>query len=202
MTLKTPYKRFLAETEWLLQSFRFGLIALPSSINDVPRLGCEMVVVRLLDSWARFCRNLVVMSAGCRPLTATGNRLPTAPSVARASDVIPALINKYPRRRREPNWAVSTQCIDAADRLAIHNYRTVAGALGSTNSPVDEVRRVRNFFAHRGEETANEVRGLAFFVPGMHLRIEQLVAQTVSPGVSRLEFWIVQLRLVAEAGIQ
>lgn len=63
--------------------------------------------------------------------------------------VIPAQFATYAKRKSEPKWFDATQCIDAAERLKVHNLTSIAG-LGATTSPADVLRNIRNLYAHRG----------------------------------------------------
>lgn len=203
--LADTYTKFNRETDWLLQEFNRALNALRASggLDRFARLSAEMSVVRLHDAWARFSREIIVLSAGARPYTATGVRLSTAPGVNRIADVIPTLLSTYRRPRRfEPRWARPPECIDAAQRLRIPNLSTVAAALGATNSPAEEIRPIRNFFAHRGKNSANEVRVQSFFTSMDKVNVESVAGKLVPPGIIMFELWIVNLRLVATAAIQ
>jgi len=199
------YRRFLAETAWLLTAFDAGLAGLGSAhaLGELHRLSGEMAVVRLHDAWGRFCRELIISSAGCRPFTASGVRLVCPPGIRGRPDVIPFLLNSYNKPRTyEPKWAVSHDCLDAAQRIGIANFATVTAAIGSTNSPVEDLRRVRNFFAHRGKWSADEVRSRFSFPVGSPLTLEALAGQLVPPGITRMESWVNGLRTVAGAAIQ
>lgn len=204
VSLNEPYRRFLSETAWLLDYFKISLSELgtPISQQRLYRLSGEMTVIRLLDAWARFCRELVIISAGCNPLTVRGTQLARAPGIKRRTEVIPTLMSTYSRRRYEPNWAQATECVDAAQRLRIRNFSTVSGAIGAVGSPVDDLRRVRNFFAHRGKGTVDQVQLCTFYVPSLNFDLESLVGQIVHPGTTRMESWIVNMRALGEAAIQ
>ena len=93
-------------------------------------------------------------------------------------------------------------CIDAARRLNIPNFSAVAAAFGATNSPVEEMRPIRNFFAHRGLNSANAVRRQSFFTATDKVNVESVAGKLVSPGITLFESWVVNLRLVATASIQ
>ena len=198
------YRRFLVETAWLLTAFDGGLagLAAPHPLGQLHRLCGEMAVVRLHDAWGRFCRELIVSSAGCRPFTASGVRLARPSAIQGRSDVIPFLLSTYKNRVYEPRWAVSHDCLDAAQRIGIANLATVMAAIGSTNSPAEDLRRVRNFFAHRGKWSADEVRFKCTFYAGSQLTLEGLIGQLVAPGITRMESWVDDLRTVAGAAIQ
>jgi hypothetical protein len=199
------YRRFLAESTWLLVAFDEALAGgkAGAPMSPVHRLSGEMTVIRLHDAWGRFCRELVVSSAACRPLTASGVRLPRPPGIRGRRDVVPYLLASYRKRRTyEPKWAVAAECLDAAQRIGIANLATVMGAIGSTNSPAEDLRRVRNYFAHRGKWSADQLRYRCTFQVGSQLTLEALAGQLVPPGITRMESWINDLRIVAGAAIQ
>lgn len=200
--LNEIYRRFLAETAWLLLEFNVCHSALKNGDSRLHRLGGEMAVIRLHDAWARFCRELVIRSAGCTPYTATGLRLNRVPGVGRRADVVPQLLSTYPNRRYEPRWHDAVECINAAQRLRITNLATVSGALGATSSPVTDLRHVRNFFAHRWKGTADQIRRRSFFNASMQFNLEDLVGQLVPSGITRMESWIIDMRDIAEAAVQ
>lgn len=158
-SLVEPYQGFLTETEWILDSFNVALFGLTLTAgHHSHRLVCEMAVLRLHDAWARFCRELVVLSAGCKPYTATGSWLALAPGITCRKDVIPKLLSTYNKTKYEPSWSTAAKCLDAAQRLATPNLSTVTAAVGATNSPAEELRNVRNFYAHRWQDTALKVK--------------------------------------------
>ena len=203
-TLLRPYRNFLRETNLLLNVFSFSLgkVRYTSGRNHIFRLSGEMSVIRLHDSWARFCRELVIQSAGCKPYTANGIQLPLAPSIRRKSEVISVLFNTYQRRRFEPKWARPSECIDAARRLNIANLGTVSATIGATNSPAEDLRLVRNFFVHRAENSANEIKAKNLLATGIKINLENTAGVIVTPGVTMMESWIIDLRNIAEAAIQ
>ena len=166
------------------------------------RLSAEMAVIRLYDAWARFCRELVILSAGGAPHTANGIPVPRAPGIRGIKDVIPTLMQTYSRRRFEPGWARGSECIDAAVRLRINNLMTVQAAIGATNSPAEELRLVRNFFAHRSLSSAQEIYQQNWHPSGNRLNIENLTARMTTGGVTVMESWILNLQIVAEVAIQ
>lgn len=203
--LSITYGKFVKETDWLLLEFDEAINRLSASSVDKPaRLTAEMSVIRLHDAWARFSREIVVLSAGGRPYTANGYRLPTAPGIRKISDVIPLLLRSYSKPRRyEPKWARSQECIQAAQLLHIPNFSTFAAAIGATNSPAEDLRPIRNFLAHRGEDSAKSVRNQSFFTNGTgKVNVEGVAGKLVPPGITLFEKWIIDFRLVAGAAIQ
>ncbi len=204
--LTDTYSKFVTETEWLLQEFTIAVYQLSvDSIDKSARLSAEMSVIRLYDAWARFCREIIVLSAGGRPCTANGYRLPPVPGINEISEVIPFLFDSYPRRYRprfEPNWARPDKAIQAGQRLNIPNKFTVEAALGATNSPAENLRPVRNFLAHRGKNSANRVRNQNFVSTTDKVNVESIIGKLVPPGIMLFEKWVLDFRSVALASIQ
>ncbi|MGA2749401.1 MAG: hypothetical protein ABSG59_11550 [Verrucomicrobiota bacterium] len=191
------------ETAWLLQEFGQALQKFRNGefTERTLSLTSEMATIRLHDSWARFCREVVVSSAADEPFTGKGMRLPKAPGIRCRGDVIPLII-KSMHLRFEPRWATASQTVQAAAILRIVNLPTVSAALGAANSPAEELRHVRNFFAHRAENTASEIKRQHFFFAGMRMEVIDLLAAAVHGGVSRFESWVLGLRVVGVASIQ
>jgi hypothetical protein len=188
---------FYRETENLVDAFDAG-----------GKIGClrparpcrEYCAIRLHDVWARYCRELVIRSASERPLTLSGTALPMAPSINRRADVLPRLRVLFSEKRRwwEPDWADQVVCIEAANRLAVANHSSISAGVGLTPSPVEDIRRVRNFLAHRQRWTAqfvaklSESRGL----PAVCLPERVLVSRGSGGDVLFTE-WVQQLRDMA-----
>jgi len=153
--------RFAIETESILR--RFATLC-PSGHKQCEdsHLWCqEMCIVRLADAWSRFCRELVLVSASEEPLMAVGGRVPRAPGIADRRGALTVLRSVYTRFPHEPRWIDTQSCLRAANILGIANYATVSAGLAVTPSPVDDLRDVRNFLAHRNEGTAAAVRAVA-----------------------------------------
>lgn len=202
MEFANTLRRFVLEATWLVQEFSAACPPARSPIPDYSdQLICEMTVIRLHDAWARFCRELVIMSACGRVNTLGGTRLSPAPGITSRRVVIPSLIATYRKRRFEPHWADATECIDAAQRLRVTNLPTIAGALGAIGSPADELRKVRNHYAHRSESSAADATSTGHFVHVCHPFVFELGAY-VTGGVRRIEAWSLGLQSVAKAAIQ
>lgn len=202
-SLEIPYLSFIRESRWLLsefdrelQNFSTGKIA-PASFSLLP----EMATLRLHDEWARFCREVILSSATDRPFTANGVRLAKPAGINGRADAVAASIRST-GGKYEPKWATASNSIKAAKTIAVSNLATISAALGAANSPAEDLRHVRNFFAHRAQDTADKVRALGFFVAGTKLNAAGLLASTVPGGASRFEAWIRGLGVVASAAIQ
>lgn len=195
-----PVSKLRKETAWILYEFcecgaQFGT-------ERLGQFACEMAVIRLHDSWTRFCRELIITSALGNTLTLGGTLLTkSSPSVTDRNSVITSLLAAYPRRRRfEPRWGDAIECLDAARRLGIRNLATVSAGLGATNSPAEEIRHIRNFYAHRKMGAAQRAIATNLFV-GDYPRVTDLLAYTAG-GIRIIDSWVQRLMLVATASIQ
>lgn len=206
--LQRLYQRFIREA-FLLAAMIESRGA--GSMDGQPAIGwngsqfiSEMCVIRLHDAWARFCRELVVISAYARPLTASGSRVSKAPNIAFRRQVIPTLLNTYRRRRTEPDWYIPNESLDAARRLGVTNYYSLLSGLGASlsPSPTEQVRFMRNFYAHRNHSTSQRVSQVT-----LDLGLSGLVKPHVVPleiihsGSSVFSLWVNQLRLMAQLAI-
>lgn len=204
VSLTDIHNRFVKEALWLQDEFHVCLNAVSNSENPKAprRLSGEMAIVRLHDCWARFCRELLVLSAGGRPLTATGIRLPLAPGISSCSEVMPKIKSFKQWTRKDPRWADPSELLAVAQELKIANFTTIAGAIGSVDSPIEELRIVRNFYAHRCLDTVQKVRSHRSFSSTKAITIEEIAGELVESGVTRMENWTIELRLIAGAAIQ
>lgn len=196
-----PIRRLRLESAWLQHEF---LQAVKNGRHRRTQLTAEMVVIRLHDAWARFCRELIILSAFGRTRTLSGVPLaPCSAAITSRSLVVPTLFSTYKKKkiRFEPRWADATECINAGQRLLIRNLSTVAGALGAINSPAEDIRRVRNFYAHREKETARDAIATNAFSTRSHPEIFDLAAYT-SGNVRVIESWVTNLVLVATSAAQ
>lgn len=199
------YSRFLSEANWIrlaFQNCQSMHASPPQQSTRIPVLSAEMVIVRLHDLWARFCRELIVLSATGQATTIQGLAIPPVAGVIHRSDVIPLLLSKYKKRKYEPYWAHANEAIDAAQRLGLSNLSTIATSLGSVTSPEKEVRAIRNFFAHRSKDTALYVRAQSWCPLSAKLDPFVLAGQPVSGGATLLELWINRFEAVAYSAIQ
>ncbi len=198
------YNRFYAETSKIIGCFETPL---PNerkfylSCREAHIYCREMCVIRLQDAWARFCRNLIISSAGFRPVTLSGVVVPLAPGIKHVSDVIPTLLSTYPKPKPsgwEPRWHIVNQSIDAANRLRIYNYADVSSGLGSTPSPIEDINFIRNYLAHRQYKTAlNLVNIKKSLRISINSKIDDIINYTIFPGISLFVKWINELRNIA-----
>jgi len=205
MSLLELYKRFAKETIMLTNILESTVTPrISSSIDEKElRLSREMCVVRLHDAWARFCRELVVISAYAKPFTAQGQQVQRAPGIKRRNEVISKLLSTYRKKRFEPKWYDTLECLDAAKRLKISNFLVIMSGLSLSPSPVQDLTYIRNFFAHRNYGTAQNIADVVNNLNlSTGLRPDLIIAETVPPGVSVFRKWVNQLHVMAFYAIQ
>jgi hypothetical protein len=165
------------------------------------RLLADNTIVLLHDAWARFCRSLIIVSAANNTISVKGHRISKLSGIKNRSDVIPKLLSTYKKKKFEPRWADAGECIDAAYRLRIGNYQQIMIALSVHNSPVDEIRRLRNFLVHRNHRTACDVRS-KFNLPTKQLTSINIAGDYITGGIRRIEHWMNILTIMSNQAIQ
>lgn len=193
---------FTKETR-LLEDFFVEAVSLKKPVcYSEQQMIAEMAVIRLHDSWARFSRELIVLSAGGQPVTMSGQHLTLAPNISKISDVIPVLMATYKKKRYEPYWARASEAIDSAQRLQVANFSQISSSIGSVNSPADDIRVIRNYYCHRSKSAADEIRGMPWYLSGQKFDPWGIPAMPVTGGISFFESWVFQLRSIASVAVQ
>jgi hypothetical protein len=172
-------------------------------------------VIRLLDAWNRFSRQLVLVSARGNVITDNGVKIRRSSVLAPgqlALDGLRAALPPNVRQRPvwEPRWFVPRRAIAAAATLAIENLTSVSAGLGlsatipglSVGNPED-LRICRNYFAHRSKTTFDELWGLKqqLGVP-VWTAVDALPKVVVSGGATLFNVWCLDLLIRARAAIQ
>jgi hypothetical protein len=201
--LSTLYQQFLKETASIVTTFDAVLPNVrpfdQSCINPHTN-SHQMCVIELHDAWARFCRELIFVSAACRPTTFSGLIVPLALGITHRSQVLPKLHASFPKAKPfwwEPRWGDAGACLDAAKRLKVNNYADISSGLTITPSPAENLRHVRNFFAHKSQGTALKVKNVAATMALPNASALSLVETTVPPGITILTKWVDQLHDMA-----
>ena len=199
--LTAPLQKFVKEAMWLNREFHDATHLPAHSSASTHQLTQEMCVIQLNDAWARFCREVVILSAVGRTNTLSGSYIDPAPQVLERAHVIPILLHSYPRRRYiEPNWHQAKECITAITNLAISNRVTLRDAIGVVDSPAEDLRRVRNYFAHRGEGTGDHCWNTGLFVIRGRYEPNSLKSY-VAGGSTIFESWAKKLCIMARAAV-
>jgi hypothetical protein len=195
-----PLRHLQKETGWLLLEFMQSAKKFP--VDRHGQLACEMVVIRMHDAWARFCREIVITSAIGNTVTISG--LPVSRCHVTVTDhgsAVAYLLSTYKKRRYEPKWGDVQECIDAASRFRVTNLSTLSAGLGATNSPAEEIRHARNYYAHRKGGSALKAMATNLFTGKYFPEVRDLNRFT-SGGSTVIESWVQRLTSVATASIQ
>lgn len=157
-------------------------------------------IIRLLDQWSRFNRDLVIASAigGC--LRGSGARLVKGPFTRPLDVMIAARTTHRGTLGMEPRWHDASESIRVAQKLALPNTTDIAAAIGSAHSPANTLRLLRNHFAHESSHDCiskwNIERSTRFrtIMPPV-----DLIFDFESGGIRRFELWINALQDIAAA---
>lgn len=198
--LQTLAARFWSESDQTRRRFAHVFPTGHETCSNLHGWTQEMCLIRLQDAWARFCRELVLVSASEEPLTAAGIKLALAPGINRRSDALNRLRSIYNRFPHEPKWFDPQACLRGATILNVANYAAISAGIGVTPSPLDDLRDLRNFVAHRSEQTAAQVRAAAVrnHLSQNHGVIAILESPSVTPPGTILQVWTEQLQTMAQ----
>ncbi|WP_040491094.1 hypothetical protein [Ilumatobacter nonamiensis] len=123
-------------------------------------------VIEAMNSYDRFCRYLFLSSAlGARG--ADGERVVESGDRMRTHDeaIDRAFYYKYPHRttrtpREELDWKVPAELIRSLRSVSAKNVSQVEAALSADSQAVHRLPVFRNFYAHRGQDTALKALGV------------------------------------------
>jgi hypothetical protein len=108
-------------------------------------------------------------------------------------------------KRRGIKWGNAAECIEVGARLNISNLSTIAAALGANNTASEEIRSVRNFFAHRSRGTYEMAMQTSRFPASLRPDVWELAIGGLpagATGLTTIEVWIDNLEATAEAAAQ
>lgn len=205
MNLGARYWRFSRKADAIAATFRFAAGPADLGCLDAHAFSREAAAILLQDQWNSFCRDLIIGSWRGGVTTMGGVNLPSRTGPTGEAVALTALRATYTGKQKksgnwEPKWFDALAAIDAARRLAVPNFNSVVAGIGITPSPLDELRAVRNYFAHRGRET---VTRLAPFVPAgvSDAAVHALITGTTLGGAMVLERWASELDTMARAAV-
>jgi hypothetical protein len=170
--------------------------------------GC---LVSLWDAWNRFMRDLLLTSASGAVQGLSGTIY--TPSVARTPTVAVAHIVSNSKGtliksvRGEPQWYSVTAASDFVRLLALSNAAAIVAAVTASSiqfgafsipNPLEEIRRCRNFVAHKCEVTLGDV--LAYAPAGLTNLQDHVHARRY--GVDLFSDWKEGCLAIAEAAAQ
>lgn len=170
--------------------------------RDIHRLGRESATVQLQDSWSNYCRDLVLRSWKGGIATLGGQLIPMRRGDASPRAALAALRSTYSGRLKksqywEPKWFDPNEALDAASRLALTNVGAIASGLGLSPSPLDELRAVRNYFAHKGPQSVQSLN--PYVSSPTSDSVHAFITSPTQGGAVRFERWAAQLDIMARA---
>lgn len=151
----------------------------------------ERAILQIQVEWEQFTRNFILDCATGK--FSNSNGLITSRSFTRLENREVAahkLITLYPRRTFEPDWYLPSQAIDAAGKLDISNFPDVSAEIGITPWPIDDLRYIRNFIAHKSKRSALTIRSTNLVRQNATINIVSLAREYGTGGVMRYEEWI------------
>lgn len=163
--LSSLYERGRVRAE-RLKSLALNAILVPFPNRD--RVFCY-VVIETQNLWAEFSR-CFALSCVQTPTSITGHAVNvTNKAIKTRGDVLLAAVHfKYGRkarrpttRRDEPGWHDTSLLLNVCTEMGCSNLLTVSGALSTGAAVFSDLPKVRNFFAHRNEETKSQARDVS-----------------------------------------
>lgn len=171
----------------------------------------EGCITALWDAWSRFNRSLLLTSASS-PVKGISGSLYTPRHNRSEQQALRKLDgdsrdprNKIKLSGGEPIWAAPEMLLDVCQSLELPALHPLHGAVtshslslplgASASNPISEIRKVRNFCAHKGKSTYGRMR--THLRPGIldaHSHVRQKVG-----GISRFSHWVDCLKTISEA---
>lgn len=213
--LENLYNRFCSKSNVLLTLFYEE----QKTINQHPESKNiqAMCIIKLYSLWEWFSKELIIISASYQPISKTGLIIKRLPQIKNRYDVLNELetqakqnfLKMHPTKKfkwREPKWYNPRETIKAATNLNIDNLSIIVSALSLTPAPHEDIRIIRNYFAHYNEDTAKKIQTV---LRRLHLAntftaydiINARSTASVS-AVCIFENWINTLKIMADNAIQ
>lgn len=171
---------------------------LGSALTSQERRQAEHITFQLQNVWEQFVRNFILVSATGAAQGSSGPVSSSVPYNFRSREAAGHYLLQITRERFEPKWYRPLDAIKAGRRLGIGNLSNISAAIGSTPWPLEDLRLIRNFFAHRSKSSALEIRALAWFT-GDEISVETTVVPYAVGGVRRFESWCAAMKAVSRA---
>jgi hypothetical protein len=99
----------------------------------------------------------------------------------------------------EPNWYDQGDGARAASLLDPSNRTTITGALGAATNPIEDLRWVRNYCAHRGRQAARGIEKRHGSRSVWRTPYAIVSAPRPAPDLTQLGEWVHRFHVVAAA---
>jgi len=185
-----------------------GAVTVSSQVIDYDPIddGC---VVSLWDSWNRFMRALLLSSCSSVQITGASGHLycpalalTEAQAVTHLVQVSRSRSNSVRSMAGEPSWYDLNAIYDMTQELQLANSQQIVTAVTSSavslgagfvaSNPIEEIRAIRNFIAHKGNSSLSRARRYMSSHVTAHTHDLQL------GGVTRFSQWVDSLAAIAE----
>ncbi len=157
----------------------------------------EHATINLLNIWSEFNGDLLLLFANGGFTTFSGTRITASNSFSR--ETLEAHLRSVFGGGRN-NWFASyhasTQMVGYINRINPSNRNILVSSIGSTNNCSQDIRCIRNFFAHKNENTLAKVK-TAFNTYDARSVIHDTIGY-----IPRWKHWSASLLVVAEACLQ
>ena len=166
------------------------------------------VVIESVNLWASFSR-AYYLSWFMKPKTMTGGRIRCVRHFGFFEDALlfairhlrsPGYKRLHPSRRDEPAWHDPSNLLSLAAAVEVSNFAQISAALSFGATYVSNLPTVRNFYAHRNDETFRKVQSKAALLGlGTNLRpCEFVCASLPSRPQNLISDWLDEMRLTIE----
>ena len=206
MSLGARYWRFSRRADQIAQAFRHASeLPVDPACLRAHLLARENATIQLQDQWSSFCRDVVLMSWRGNVSTLAGRTLLARRGSSSESAALSALRSTFTGRLKkprnwEPKWFDPAETIDAARRLGVPNFAEIAAGVGITPSPLDELRAVRNYFAHRGSLSSSRLAPFLKVPVNSAMAHRHLTSLTLG-GATTFERWATELDAMARVAV-
>ncbi|MDJ0106533.1 hypothetical protein QM646_08935 [Rhodococcus erythropolis] len=180
-----------------------------AGFNTTYGAGEDGCIVSLWDVWNRFMRSLVL--ASCAGPIAGGSGTLYTPTVRFTEQTALAELKKASKKtnikvvRTEPNWYDPLATADICAALSLPNSSTIAAAVQSSqivdsaglvvSNPLSDVRKMRNYIAHKNHLTFSDVAALGLTSNDSRT----FICEILTGGTSRFTEWATGVIAVANA---
>lgn len=168
-----------------------SVVDVTAQLSSQQVFAAEKALIQVQIEWEHFVRGLILDSATGQFANGSGPVSSRTYIGLRSREAAAhQLIALYPRRAFEPDWYLPAAAIDAAIRLDITNLQIISAELGITPWPIDELRHLRNFIAHKSKRSALGVRGTGIVGATGKINVLDVACQYGASGAKRYIEWI------------
>lgn len=186
--------RFIRKSESIRSQYIIDRVSVRGELSS------RFCVVRLLDNWSSFSRDVILLSAlgGC--VTGSGRRLPRGAYASLNEAALLARTNSRGKVGNEPRWHDAVVALRVAQTLKPANLGEISAALASVGSPSEMLRLARNHFAHESSQECWDKFAASAWPRGRSREtVWDHLDEVVVAGRSRFNVWIDDLQSIALA---